>query len=175
MSVTLDVSHWERDLLNAVADWNATQKKHKDKKLLIIKKKKESKKNYFNKWFIINNIRYRWVRKERERKTYFQPFGWHWMYSTWRDHRWNHRHDKTLYKRNNKIKNYTEKERKYIENYLVNNKIHYQYKIEMSEKRGRGREGRTAIHVVDTGCIPLWDITVERRGKWKRYTKENKR
>ena len=45
----------------------------------------------------------------------------------------------------------------------------------MSEKkRKRVREGRTAIHVVDTGCIPLGEITVERRAG-KHYTKETKR
>ena len=45
----------------------------------------------------------------------------------------------------------------------------------MSEKRGREREGRTSLHVGDTGCIPLGDITVERIGILKRYTKETKR
>mgnify|MGYP006135616391 CR=1 FL=1 len=42
-------------------------------------------------------------------------------------------------------------------------------------KGGTEREGRTAIHVGDLGCIPLGDITVERRGQLKRYTKETKR
>ena len=45
----------------------------------------------------------------------------------------------------------------------------------MSEKRGREREGRTLIHVDDTGCIPLGEIAVELRGRAKRYAKETKR
>ena len=34
---------------------------------------------------------------------------------------------------------------------------------------------RTGSHVSDTGCIPLGEITVERKGIEKRYTKETKR
>ena len=45
----------------------------------------------------------------------------------------------------------------------------------MSKKRGREREGRTLCQVSDAGCIPLGDITVERRGIFKRYTKELKK
>ena len=45
----------------------------------------------------------------------------------------------------------------------------------MSEKRGRERQGRTERHGGDTGCLPLWEITVENRGRLKRYTKETKK
>ena len=54
MSVTLDVSHFERSLLNAEAPANAIQKKQYDKK--VIQKKKESKKNYF----VNNKIHYQY-------------------------------------------------------------------------------------------------------------------
>jgi hypothetical protein len=43
----------------------------------------------------------------------------------------------------------------------------------MSKKKVR--EVRTVWHVSDTGCVPLWEITVELRGRVKRYTKETKR
>jgi len=42
-------------------------------------------------------------------------------------------------------------------------------------KEEEREEGRTSSHVSDTGCIPLGEITVERRGRVKRYTKENKK
>ena len=46
----------------------------------------------------------------------------------------------------------------------------------MSKKRGSERErGRTVFHGGDTGSIPLGEITVERRGRLKCYTKETTR
>ena len=47
MLVTLDVSHFERSLLNAEALSNAIQKKQQDKKLYRKREKVRSKKNYF--------------------------------------------------------------------------------------------------------------------------------
>ena len=43
------------------------------------------------------------------------------------------------------------------------------------ERREEERERRTGMHGGDTGCIPPREITVERRGKGKRYYKRNKR
>ena len=56
MVVTLEVSHFERSPLNALAEANAIQKKQKDKK--VIQKKKESKKNYL----VNNKIHYQYIR-----------------------------------------------------------------------------------------------------------------
>ena len=43
------------------------------------------------------------------------------------------------------------------------------------KKEGREREGRTDSHVGDTGCIPLGEITVERRGLVKRYIQKKQK
>ena len=49
------------------------------------------------------------------------------------------------------------------------------YSILLSKEEEEERKGHTLVHVVDTGCIPLGEITVEHKGIVKRYTKETKR
>ena len=50
----------------------------------------------------------------------------------------------------------------------------YEYKNRKRERK-KEREGRTSIHVGDFNRIPFWEISVERRGRIKRYKRDIKR
>ena len=128
MSVTLDVSHFERSPLNTRASLNAIQKKQKGKKLY--RQRKKVRRTILLIIRFIINTRYRWVRqggREREGRTssHLGDTGYIPLWEITVELTCTF---KRYTKENKKIKS-IQKKKESKKNYFVNNKIHYQYKI----------------------------------------------